>query len=70
MRLDVLMAGIELRLWLPFLSKILPNSPVLAWLRTAGDNDGLRAYNALKAAAAAAFVCLPPDELDSLTRNL
>jgi hypothetical protein len=44
--------------------------PVLSQLRTTGEIDGLQSYSALKTAAAAAFVQLPPDELDSLTRNL
>ena len=39
-------------------------------LRTAGEINGLKTYNALKTAATAAFMQLPPDELDSLTRNL
>jgi hypothetical protein len=69
-RLYVLMAGIELRTWLPLCCNILPKTPVLARLRKAGDIDGLQTYNALKAAAAALFVQLPADELDSLTRNL
>ena len=70
MRAYVLMAGIDLLLWLPLHSKMLPNRPALARLRREGDIDGLQTYNALKAAAAAAFLRLPPDEMDSLTRNL
>jgi len=58
MRLDVLMAGIELRLWLPLLSKILPNSPVLARLRTAGDNDGLANLQCPKGRSRCGF-CAP-----------
>jgi hypothetical protein len=69
-RLYSLLTGIKLRLWLLLRSEILTSTPVLAHLRMAGDIDGLQTYNALKSAAAAAFVQLPPDELDSLTRNL
>jgi hypothetical protein len=69
-RLYSLLTGIKLRFWLLLRSEILTSRPVLAHLRTAGDIDGLQTYNALKTAAAAAFVQLPPDELDSLTRNL
>lgn len=69
-RAYVLMAAIDLLLWLPLHSRILPKRPALAGLRTEGDIDGLRTYNALKDAAAAAFVQLPPEEFDSLARNL
>jgi len=69
-RLYSLMTGIKLRFWLFLRSEILTSTPVLAHLRMAGDIDGLRTYNALKTAAAAAFVQLTPDELDSLTRSL
>jgi hypothetical protein len=69
-RLYSLLTGLKLRFWLLLRSEILTSRPVLAHLRTAGDIDGLQTYNALKTAAAAAFVQLPPDELDSLTRNL
>jgi hypothetical protein len=67
-RLYALLTGIKLRLWLLVRSNVL--KPVLAHLRTAGDIDGLKTYHALKTAAAAAFVRLPPDEFDSLTRSL
>jgi hypothetical protein len=67
-RLYALLAGIKLRIWLLLRSDIL--KPVLAQLRTAGDIDGLETYHALKTAATAAFVQLPPDEFDSLSRNL
>jgi hypothetical protein len=49
---------------------LLASGPALAHLRTAGDIDGLETYAALKTAAAAVFVQLPADALDSLTRNL
>ncbi|MGA8682830.1 MAG: hypothetical protein WB623_00400, partial [Candidatus Sulfotelmatobacter sp.] len=61
---------IKLRFWLLLRADIWNTMPVLAHLRTAGEIDGLQTYSALKVAAAAAFVQLPPDELDSLTRNL
>jgi hypothetical protein len=69
-RLYALVTGIKLRFWLLLRADILNAAPVLAPLRTAGEIDGLQTYSALKVAAAAAFVQLPPDELDSLTRNL
>ncbi len=69
-RLYSLVTGIKLRFWLLLRADILNAAPVLAHLRTAGEIDGLQTYSALKVAAAAAFVQLPPDELDSLTRNL
>src|SRR5580658_6188727 len=69
-RIYSLLTRIKLRLWLLLRSEFLTSKPVLAHLRTAGDINGLQTYNALKTAAAAAFVQLPPDELDSLTRSL
>jgi hypothetical protein len=68
-RLYSLLTRIRLRFWLLF-SDILNSMPVLSRLRTAGDIDGLQTYTALKTAAAAAFVQLQPEELDSLTRSL
>ena len=70
MRLYALLAGIQLRVWLLLRSDFLAMMPTLAHLRTAGDIDGLKTYDALKTAAAAVFMQLPPDELESLTRNL
>jgi hypothetical protein len=69
-RIYSLLTRIKLRLWLLLGSELLTTKPVLARLRTAGNIDGLQTYNALKTAAAAAFVQLPPDELESLTRSL
>jgi hypothetical protein len=69
-RIYSLLTRIKLRLWLLLRSELLTSKPVLAHLRTAGDINGLQTYNALKTAATAAFVQLPPDELDSLTRSL
>jgi hypothetical protein len=69
-RLYSLLIGIKLRFWLALRGDILRWVPIVARLRTAGDIDGLQTYDALKNAAAAAFVQLPPDLLDSLTRNL
>jgi hypothetical protein len=69
-RLYALVTGIKLRFWLLLRADILNATPVLAPLRTAGEIDGVQTYTALKVTAAAAFVELPPDELDSLTRNL
>src|ERR1700678_2005920 len=69
-RLYALLAGIKLRLCLFLRSDILAALPALAHLRTTCDIDGLETYSALKTVATAAFVQLPPEELDSLTRNL
>jgi hypothetical protein len=67
-RLYSLLTAIKLRIRLLVRSEVL--NPDLARMRTAGELDGLQTYSALKTAATAAFVRLPPDELDSLTRNL
>jgi len=69
-RLYALLTRFKLRLRLLLRSDILISKPVLPNLRTACDIDGLQTYGALKIAAAAAFVQLPPEELASLTRNL
>jgi hypothetical protein len=69
-RLYALLTRFKLRFWLLLRSDALTPKLVLPHLRTAGDIDGLQTYSALKTAAAAAFVQLPPDELESLTRNL
>jgi hypothetical protein len=68
-RLYSLLIGVKLRFWLVFHGEIFNTMPVLSHLRTAGEIDGLQTYSALKAAAAA-FVQLPPEEVNSLTRNL
>jgi hypothetical protein len=70
MRLYALLAGARLKSWLLLRSDILTATPSLVQLRVAGDIDGLQTYSALKTAAAAAFVHLPPETLESLTRNL
>jgi hypothetical protein len=65
-------ARLRLRIWLslpPHIFAIVP-TPQLARLRKAADLDGLKTYNELKAAAAAAFAQLQPGELEALTRNL
>jgi hypothetical protein len=69
-RLYALLVRFRLRVWLLLRSDILTATPKLAHLRTAGDIDGLQTYYALRTAAAAAFVHLPAEEFDSLTRNL
>jgi hypothetical protein len=69
-RLYSLLTGIKLRLWLLVRADFMDLAPALAHLRTAGEIDGLQTYSALKTAAAAAFVQLPPDIQDSLTRSL
>jgi hypothetical protein len=69
-RLYALVTRITLRVCLLLRSDILARRFALHHLRTAGEIDGLQTYHALKAAANAAFVQLPPEELDSLSRNL
>jgi hypothetical protein len=66
------LARIRLSIWLSLpLDRfgIIP-TPDLARLRKAGDLDGLKAYEELKAAASEAFAQLTPDELETLTRSL
>jgi hypothetical protein len=69
-RLYAMLTRFKLRLWLLLRSEILISKPVLPHLRTACEIDGIQTYAALKVAAAAAFVQLPPEGLASLTRNL
>jgi hypothetical protein len=69
-RLYSLLTRIRLWTWLLLRSDPFAANPALAHLRTAADIDGLRTYHALKTAATDAFVQLPPDELESLTRSL
>jgi hypothetical protein len=69
-RLYVLLTRARLLVWLFFGSATLVTVPALPHLRTVCEIDGLQAYGALKSAATAAFVRLPPEEMDSLTRSL
>ncbi|MGA2413219.1 MAG: hypothetical protein ABSF59_02160 [Candidatus Sulfotelmatobacter sp.] len=69
-RLYALLTRCKLRFRLLVRSEILAPNAELSGLRTAGEIDGLQTYNALKAAAAGAFVQLPLDQQDSLTRSL
>jgi hypothetical protein len=69
-RLYALLTTIKLRTWLFLRSDMLIAMAALPHLRTACEIDGLQTYSALKSAATAAFVRLPPEEMDSLTRNL
>jgi hypothetical protein len=69
-RLYALLTTIKLRSWLLLRSDMVITMAALPHLRTACEIDGLQTYSALKSAATAAFVRLPPDEMDSLTRNL
>jgi hypothetical protein len=65
-------ASVRLSIWLSLrLDRfgIIP-TPDLARLRKAGDLDGFKAYEELKAAAAEAFAQLTPDQFEALTRNL
>lgn len=61
---------LRIRLLLPLEAMGFKNTIQLANLRVAGDQDGPKAYNDLKNAAAAAFGQLQPAELDALTRSL
>jgi hypothetical protein len=70
MRLYVLLAGARLRFWLFLRSELLTGTTKLSLLRTAGEIDGLQTYSALRTAATAAFVHLPAEARESLTRNL
>ena len=70
MRLYVLLAGARLKFWLFLRSELLTGTPKLSLLRTAGEIDGLQTYSALRTAATAAFVHLPAEARESLTRNL
>lgn len=65
-----LLTRIRLQAWLLLRSDLFAANPALAHLRTAADIDGLRSYHALKIAATDAFVQLPQEELDLLTRSL
>ena len=71
-RLYCLLTLVRLRFWLLVRRDALRfvPAPALAQLRIAGDLDGPKTYDALKTAAAAAFVQLQPAELEALTRNL
>jgi hypothetical protein len=65
-------ASLRLRIWLSLPLDVfgLVSTPDLASLRKAGDQDGLKAYEELKAAATEAFAQLQPAELETLNRNL
>jgi hypothetical protein len=66
-------ARVRLRVWLslPLCAfGVAPHGADLARLRKAATVDGLRAYEAMKTAAAEAFAKLQPTELDALARNL
>ncbi|MGA8430337.1 MAG: hypothetical protein WB729_10985 [Candidatus Sulfotelmatobacter sp.] len=66
----LVLVKLRLRLWFPLdVLGVIP-APELAQLRKAGDVDGPRTYDDLKAAAAAAFVQFQPADLQALTRNL
>ncbi len=61
---------LRLRLLLPWDALGVVCAPELSHLRKAGDLDGPKTYNALKNAAAAAFVEFQPGDLPVLTRNM
>jgi hypothetical protein len=69
-RLYALLTGLKIRLWLLLRADFLRLTPVLAELRTVGEINGLHCYAALKGTAEAAFVALPLDEREKMTRNL
>lgn len=67
-RLYSLVTRVKLHFWLAARADLV--GAAVAHLRTVAELDGIQAYSALKSAAAAAFVKLPAEELDSLTRSL
>lgn len=69
-RLYSLLTGIKIRCWLLLRADVVRAVPALANFRTAGEINGLHSYATLKATAANAFMTLPPDELEKMTRNL
>jgi hypothetical protein len=64
-RIYALLTLLKLRVWL-WISK----TPTMPQLRKAAQVDGLKTYHALKTAAEAAFLHLPPSDLETLTRSL
>jgi len=64
-RIYALLTLLKLRVWM-WVSK----TPTMPHLRKAAHVDGLKTYDALKTAAEAAFLHLPPTDLETLTRNL
>jgi hypothetical protein len=69
-RLYSLLTGIKIRFWLLLRADFLHAVPALANFRTVGEINGLHSYASLKATAAAAFMTLPPEELEKMARNL
>ncbi|HEY4903288.1 MAG TPA: hypothetical protein VIH89_07450 [Candidatus Sulfotelmatobacter sp.] len=66
----LVLVKLRLRLWFPLDALGVIPAPELAQLRKAGDVDGPKTYDDLKAAAAAAFVQFQPADVQTLTRNL
>jgi hypothetical protein len=66
----LVLVRLRLRLWLPLDRFGIVPAPELAQLRKAGNLDGPRTYDDLKAAATAAFVQFQPADLPVLIRNL
>lgn len=66
----LVLVKLHFRLWFPLDALGIVPAPKLAQLRKAGDVDGPKTYDDLKAAAAAAFVQFQPADLQTLTRNL
>jgi hypothetical protein len=69
-RLYSLLTGVKIRFWLLLRADVLHAIPGLANFRTVGEINGLHSYAALKATAAAAFMTLPPEDLEKMARNL
>jgi hypothetical protein len=69
-RLYAMLTLLKLRWWMWVGPNVQGQRPAMPRLRKAGDLDGLQSYNALKVAAAAAFLHLEPGELEMLTQNL
>ena len=66
----LVMARLRLRLWFPLDAIGALPALQLAQLRIAGEVDGPKSYDELKAAAAAAFDQLQPADLPVLVRNM
>jgi hypothetical protein len=61
---------LKLHFWMWVCSRAMGKPPTLPQLRKTAQVDGLRTYDALKNAAAAAFIHLQPCDLATLTKNL
>jgi hypothetical protein len=69
-RLYAMLTLLKLHFWMWVCSRAMGKPPTLPQLRKTAQVDGLRTYDALKNAAAAAFIHLQPCDLATLTKNL